>query len=65
MKPDHLSRSSQQQRILLKLREMILNGELAPGARVAEIPGAGRLGVSRTPVRYALGVLAGEGLIVA
>lgn len=65
MKPDHLSRSSQQQRILLKLREMILNGELAPGARVAEIPVAGRLGVSRTPVRYALGVLAGEGLIVA
>lgn len=57
--------SSQQQRILLKLREMILNGELAPGTRVAEIPVAERLGVSRTPVRYALGVLAGEGLIVA
>ncbi len=57
--------SSQQQRIVLKLREMILNGELAPGTRVAEIPVAERLGVSRTPVRYALGVLAGEGLIVA
>ncbi len=57
--------SSQQQRIVLKLREMILNGELAPGMRVAEIPVAERLGGSRTPGRYALGVLAGEGLIVA
>lgn len=65
MQRERSVRASQQQRIVLKLREMILNGDLAPGARVAEIPVAERLGVSRTPVRYALGVLAGEGLIVA
>ena len=55
---------SQQNHIVLKLREMILSGELRPGERVAEIPVADRLGVSRTPVRYALGVLAREGLVV-
>ncbi len=55
---------SQQNQIVLKLREMILSGLLRPGERVAEIPVADHLGVSRTPVRYALGVLAREGLVV-
>ncbi|MBI1778007.1 MAG: GntR family transcriptional regulator [Proteobacteria bacterium] len=46
------------------MRELILSGELAPGQRFAEIPIAKRLGVSRTPVRHALAVLAKEGLLV-
>jgi GntR family transcriptional regulator of vanillate catabolism len=43
---------------------MVLNGKLAPGQRVAEAPLADLLGVSRTPVRQALPVLALEGLLV-
>jgi len=42
---------------------MILQGEIAPGQRLAEIPLAERLSVSRTPVRHALAVLAQEGLL--
>jgi len=51
------------EQVVLKLRELIVNGELAAGQRVAEIPIAERLGVSRTPVREALTVLAQEGLL--
>ncbi|RKP47777.1 GntR family transcriptional regulator [Pararobbsia silviterrae] len=45
------------------LRDWILHGEVRPGARLEEIPLAEQLGVSRTPVRAALGTLATEGLI--
>lgn len=55
--------SSQEQQILVELREMILNGALKPGERLAEIPLAERLKVSRTPVRHALALLDAEGLI--
>lgn len=49
---------------VVRLREMILNGRLAPAQRVAEAPLADLLGVSRTPVRQALPLLAQEGLLV-
>jgi GntR family transcriptional regulator of vanillate catabolism len=55
--------STQVQQILVELREMILNGKLEPGERLAEIPLAERLKVSRTPVRHALALLDAEGLI--
>jgi len=45
------------------LREIILSGELAAGARLGETELAERLGVSRTPVREALSRLAAEGLV--
>jgi GntR family transcriptional regulator of vanillate catabolism len=48
---------------LVHLREMILRGKLAPGQRVAEAPLAVELGMSRTPVRQALPLLAQEGLL--
>jgi GntR family transcriptional regulator, vanillate catabolism transcriptional regulator len=54
---------SQQTRALVRIREMILRRELAPGERVAEAPLAESLGMSRTPVRQALPVLAQEGLL--
>jgi GntR family transcriptional regulator of vanillate catabolism len=48
---------------VVQLREMILRGKLAPGQRVAEAPLAEELGMSRTPVRQALPMLAKEGLL--
>ena len=47
----------------LRLREMILAGELAGGARIAEVAVSELLGVSRTPVRSALMRLEQEGLL--
>jgi DNA-binding GntR family transcriptional regulator len=46
-----------------RLREMIIEGELAPGARLNERGLCERLGVSRTPLREAFRVLAAEGLV--
>ena len=48
---------------VVRIREMILRAELAPGQRVAEAPLADALGMSRTPVRQALPLLAQEGLL--
>jgi GntR family transcriptional regulator of vanillate catabolism len=53
----------QQTRALVRIREMILRGKLSVGQRVAEAPLAELLGMSRTPVRQALPVLAQEGLL--
>lgn len=52
------------QRVLSLLRKMIMDGELAAGKRVSEIPTAELLGVSRMPVRMAFRVLEQEGLLV-
>jgi GntR family transcriptional regulator of vanillate catabolism len=50
-------------RALLRLRELILSGEFAPGERMSELPLVERLGVSRTPLRLALATLEHEGLL--
>ena len=47
------------------LRDLIIRGRLAAGARAPEVELAGRLGISRTPVREALRRLAHEGFLVA
>lgn len=52
-------------RAQLQLRELILSGELAGGARIAELSMVEKLGVSRTPVRAALSRLEQEGLLEA
>ncbi len=54
---------SHQARALVQVRDLILKGSFAPGERLAEIPLAERLGVSRTPVRLALATLEREGLV--
>lgn len=46
------------------LRQAILKGELAPGERLMEIQLAGKLGVSRTPIREAIRKLELEGLVL-
>jgi GntR family transcriptional regulator of vanillate catabolism len=55
---------SQQASVIVRLREMILRGDVTPGERMPEAELATRLGVSRTPVRQALPALAQEGLLV-
>jgi DNA-binding GntR family transcriptional regulator len=50
--------------VYAQLRDLIVRGHLAPGARVVESEIAGRLRVSRTPVRGALQRLQQEGYIV-
>ncbi|HEX4940150.1 MAG TPA: GntR family transcriptional regulator [Candidatus Kapabacteria bacterium] len=45
------------------LREQLLQGEFPPHARLQEIALAERMGVSRTPIREALSVLARDGLL--
>jgi GntR family transcriptional regulator of vanillate catabolism len=62
--PDE-SGGSQAVKAQLRLREMILAGELAGGARIAELALVERLGVSRTPIRAALLRLEQEGLLDA
>lgn len=46
-----------------RLRDMIVEGELAPGDRLREHALCDHLGVSRTPLREAMKVLAAEGLV--
>jgi DNA-binding GntR family transcriptional regulator len=48
-----------------QLRELIVWGRIAPGARIIEAEVAGRLNVSRTPVRAALQRLQQEGYVAA
>ena len=50
-------------RTVIRLRDMIFEGSIKPGERVTEIALSERLGVSRTPLREAVRVLAGEGLL--
>lgn len=54
---------SQAVKAQLRLREMVLAGELPGGARIAELTLVEKLGVSRTPVRAALMRLEQEGLL--
>jgi GntR family transcriptional regulator, vanillate catabolism transcriptional regulator len=50
-------------RVVVRIREMILHGDLLPGQRVREMDLASALGVSRTPVRESLPILAQEGIL--
>lgn len=49
--------------IVSRVRDMIIEGDLAPGSRIHEGNLGRALGVSRTPLREALKFLASEGLI--
>jgi DNA-binding GntR family transcriptional regulator len=51
------------QRVYEHLRTAILEGRLEPGAELTEVALAEQLGVSRGPLREAIGRLAAEGLV--
>src|SRR5437879_6879740 len=51
------------QRVYEHLREEILSEHLEPGAELLEVPLSEELGVSRGPLREAIGRLAAEGLV--
>ncbi|MCS0493899.1 GntR family transcriptional regulator [Ancylobacter sp. MQZ15Z-1] len=58
-----LVRHSLHESLVAPLREMILQGELRAGEKVPEEQLCERFGVSRTPIREALKVLAAEGVL--
>jgi GntR family transcriptional regulator, vanillate catabolism transcriptional regulator len=49
--------------LALRIKQMILTEELAPGERITEVGLSERLGVSRTPIRNLLPRLAAEGFL--
>src|SRR5213592_3242890 len=54
---------SRPEQVYARLRDLIVQGLLAPGSRIVETEIATRLGVSRTPVREALQRLQQEGFV--
>src|SRR3954447_16558717 len=50
--------------VVSRLRHVLTEGEIAPGARIPERELCASFAISRTPLREALKVLAAEGLVV-
>ncbi len=61
--PTEVARDTLQQRVAAKLRQMLIEGTLEPGAKLNERVLCERLSVSRTPLREAIRLLAAEGLV--
>ena len=61
--PTPLSRSALYQEVAERLRQQIFARELEPGSWIDELKLASEYGISRTPLREALKVLAVEGLV--
>jgi DNA-binding GntR family transcriptional regulator len=60
---DELARPNISEALVVLLRKMIVDGALPAGERVNEVHLARDLGVSRTPLREALGRMVGEGAL--
>ncbi len=60
---DPISRTSLHTEVTARLRSLIVESQIKPGERVPELEISKDLGVSRTPIREALKVLASEGLV--
>jgi DNA-binding GntR family transcriptional regulator len=59
-----IARSTLPEAAAERLRTLIIEGTLAPGARLNERELSEQLGVSRTPLREAFRILAGDGLLI-
>jgi DNA-binding GntR family transcriptional regulator len=57
--------TSNTQDVYLRLRELLLNGEIPPGTVISQVKLARELGVSTTPLREAMRLLQAEGLLIA
>jgi DNA-binding GntR family transcriptional regulator len=62
-RPQAILRRSLHHEVVEKLRELILAGELEPRSRVNEADLCERFGISRTPLREAIKLLAADGLL--
>jgi len=60
---DPIARTSLHTEVTARLRSLIVQSQIKPGERVPELEISKDLGVSRTPIREALKVLASEGLV--
>jgi DNA-binding GntR family transcriptional regulator len=58
-----VAHGSRPEQVYTRLRDLIVQGLVAPGSRIVETEIASRLGVSRTPVREALQRLQQEGYV--
>ncbi len=58
-----IERQSLHLEIMRRVRDMIVEGRWPPGARIPELEVCAELGISRTPLREALKVLASEGQV--
>jgi DNA-binding GntR family transcriptional regulator len=58
-----IDRPSLHEELVTRLRDLIVEGELAPGTRLNERVLCQRFGVSRTPLREAVKVMASEDLV--
>jgi DNA-binding GntR family transcriptional regulator len=58
-----IARRSLHDEVVSRVRDLIIEGALTPGLRIHEGQLCDKLGISRTPLREALKVLASEGLI--
>jgi DNA-binding GntR family transcriptional regulator len=58
-----ISRSALHEQVAVRLRAMLVEGRIAPGAKLNERELSELLGVSRTPLREAIKLLAAEGLV--
>ena len=58
-----IARPALHEEVTARLRDLIVENRIQPGERVPELEIAARFGVSRTPIREALKVLAAEGLV--
>jgi len=62
-KVSRIERKSLAERVADELRDLVLLEKLSPGANIPERETAEALGVSRTPLRESLRILAAEGLV--
>jgi len=60
---DAIARTSLHSEVTSRIRSFIVESRIRPGDRVPEMEISKELGVSRTPIREALKVLASEGLV--
>src|SRR5579871_2507651 len=62
-RPDSIVRPPLHHEAAARLRELIFSGEIEPRSRINEVALSERFGISRTPLREAIKLLAAEGLL--